>query len=191
YFSSLDPVEIVNKIRLTQGVTIIPGKTLLFFDEIQECPEAITALRYFYEKMAELHVIAAGSLLEFVFDQENFRMPVGRVQYLFVKPLSFGEYLTASGFQSLREYLSTVTLQNPPDAIYHERLLKLIREYLVLGGMPKVVNSYLQSNNMSDVQRMQTSILTTYQDDFGKYAKSLDLQYLQTLFVRTPFLVSQ
>lgn len=191
YFSSFNPTEIVNKIRLTQGVAIVPGKTLLFLDEVQECPEAISSLRYFYEKMPELHVIAAGSLLEFVFDQEHFRMPVGRLQYLFLKPLSFAEFLTACGFESLREYLNSVTLQNPPDEVFHEKLLKLLREYMVLGGMPKVVSTYLQNNNVSDVQRIQTSILTTYQDDFGKYAKSLDLQYLQTLFVRTPFLISQ
>lgn len=190
-FSSFDPHEIVNKIRLSQGASIAPGKTLLFLDEIQECPEAITALRYFYEKMPELHVIAAGSLLEFVFHQENFRMPVGRVQYLFIKPLSFGEFLTASGFQGLREHLHSVTIQNPPDVLFHEQLLKLVRQYLVVGGMPKAISTFLQNSNINEAQKIQTVILTTYRDDFGKYAKSLDTRYLQTLFTRTPFLVSQ
>lgn len=190
-FTTLDPFEIVNRIRLLQGVTITEGKSLLFLDEIQECQEAITSLRYFYEKMPMLHVIAAGSLLEFVFHQENFRMPVGRVQYLFIKPLSFGEFLTATGFENLREYLGSVTIQNPPENFFHEKLLSLIRQYLVLGGMPKAVNTFLQNNNMNDAQRIQTSILTTYQDDFGKYAKPLEIRYLQTLFVRVPFLISQ
>lgn len=191
YFTSFDPLEIVNKIRLTQAATITPGKTLLFLDEIQECPEAITALRYFYEKMPQLHVIAAGSLLEFVFNQEKFRMPVGRVEYLFIKPLSFGEFLSARGFDTLRAHLNTITLKTPPEAVIHEKLLKLVREYMVLGGMPKAISTYLETSNINDVQRIQTSILTTYQDDFGKYAKSIEIRYLQSLFSRVPFLVSQ
>lgn len=191
YFTSLDPIEIVNKIRLTQGTAIMPGKTLLFLDEIQECPEAITALRYFYEKMPMLHVIAAGSLLEFVFHQEKFRMPVGRVQYLFIKPLSFGEFLCARGFETLRDYLNTITLKNRPEEVIHEKLLKLLREYMVLGGMPKAIHIYLESSNIHDVQRIQTSILATYQDDFGKYANSFEMRYLQVMFRKTPFLISQ
>jgi uncharacterized protein len=190
-FTSLDPQEIVNKIRLLKGATIIPGKTLLFLDEIQECPEAITALRYFYEKIPELHVIAAGSLLEFVFHQEDFRMPVGRIQYLFLKPLSFGEFLNASGFSALRDHLQTVTCQHPLDETLHDQLLKLMREYMLIGGMPKVVSTYLQTKDISAAQKMQTVILTTYQDDFGKYAGSVDIRYLTTLFVRAPLLVSQ
>ena len=191
YFTSLDPQEILNKIRLLKGGALIPGKTLLFLDEIQECPEAITALRYFYEKIPDLHVIAAGSLLEFVFNKEEFRMPVGRVQYLFLKPLSFGEYLTVSGFGALRDHLQTVSCQHPPDLSLHEQLLKLMREYLFLGGMPKAVEAYLQTKDISAAQKIQTVILTTYQDDFGKYARSADIRYLTQLFIRAPLLVSR
>lgn len=190
-FSSLDPIEILNKIRLLKGAAIVAGKTLLFLDEIQECPEAIMALRYFYEKAAELHVIAAGSLLEFVFHQQSFRMPVGRVQYLFVKPLSFGEFLVASGFETIREHLNGVTIARPLDGMLHQQLLKLLRQYMLLGGMPKVVDTYLRTQDITDAQRMQTAILTTYQDDFGKYSGSLDIRYMIALFVRVPRLVSQ
>ena len=190
-FSSLDPHEILNKIRLLKGITIIAGKTLLFLDEIQECPEAIMALRYFYEKIPDLHVIGAGSLLEFVFHKEDFRMPVGRVQYLFLRPLSFGEFLVSTGYESLRDHLKTITFENPIEEVLHQQLLKLLRQYLILGGMPKVVYTYLHSKDISDAQKMQTVILTTYQDDFGKYAGSLDIRYLNTLFVRIPRLVSQ
>lgn len=190
-FSTLNPEEICNKLRLLKGVTIEKGKTLLFLDEIQECPEAITALRYFYEKMPEFHVIAAGSLLEFAFHRENFRMPVGRVQYLFLKPLSFGEFLEAYGYGSLREFLKTVSPEKPIEAVLHEQLLKLMREYLLLGGMPKVVSTYLHSKNVGDAQKIQTVILTTYQDDFGKYAKATDIRYLTAVFTKVPLLVSQ
>jgi predicted AAA+ superfamily ATPase len=190
-FSSLDPHEILNKIRLLKGVNITAGKTLLFLDEIQECPEAIMALRYFYEKIPDLHVIGAGSLLEFVFHKENFRMPVGRVQYLFLKPLSFGEFLVSAGYESLREHLKTVTVEKPIDEVLHQQLLKLLRQYFLIGGMPKVVDTYLRSKDINAAQKMQTVILTTYQDDFGKYAGPLDIRYINTLFVRIPRLVSQ
>lgn len=190
-FTTFDPHEILNKIRLLKGAQLIAGKTLLFLDEIQECPEAITALRYFYEKMPELHVIGAGSLLEFVFHKENFRMPVGRVQYLFLKPLSFGEYLIACGFESLRKYLGGITFDTPIEEVLHQQLLKLMRQYIFLGGMPKVVETFLNSKDISEAQKMQTIILTTYQDDFGKYAGHLDIRYLITLFMRVPRLVSQ
>jgi predicted AAA+ superfamily ATPase len=190
-FSSLDPHEILNKIRLLKGAKITPDSTLLFLDEMQECPEAILAFRYFYEKMPELHVIGAGSLLEFIFHKEDFRMPVGRVQYLFVKPLSFGEFLTALGHEALREYLKTVSLNTAIDVDVHNLLLKFVRQYLLIGGMPKVVDTYLQSKDLSEVQKMQTVILTTYRDDFGKYAESFEIKYLSTLFTRVPRLVSQ
>ena len=96
-FKSLDPKFICESLSLRLNQAIIPGQTLLFLDEIQECPEAIQALRYFKEAMPELHVIGAASLLEFVLNQEDFRMPVGRVQNLYLKPLSFQEFLLAIG----------------------------------------------------------------------------------------------
>lgn len=190
-FATLDPYDILNKIRLQKGVIINPGNTLLFLDEIQECPEAIMSLRYFYEKIPNLHVIGAGSLLEFIFDKKNFRMPVGRVQYLFLKPLSFGEFLNAKGFEDLRKYLSEVTFQNPVEDLFHAQLLKLLREYILLGGMPKVVDTFLRTKNITEAQKIQSVILTTYQDDFGKYSGLLDIKYLNTLFARVPRLISQ
>ena len=92
-FTSLEPIKIVNAIQLITGRTILPGKTLLFLDEIQECPQAILALRYFKEQMSELHVIGAGSLLEFILNDANFQIPVGRIQFMYLRPLSFGEFL--------------------------------------------------------------------------------------------------
>ncbi|MCX6582096.1 MAG: ATP-binding protein [Candidatus Aminicenantes bacterium] len=114
-FDTLNPKEIIGTISLLSKNDITPGKTLLFLDEIQECPKAITALRYFYEQMPELHVIAAGSLLEFTLGQENFKMPVGRIQYLYMKPLSFCEFLDAAGEHKARELIENITWENFPN----------------------------------------------------------------------------
>ena len=102
-FESLNPGEIVPRLELILQTEIIPGKSLLFLDEIQECPPAILALRYFKEKLPDLHVIGAGSLLEFVLKSPDFRMPVGRVSFLHLYPLSFGEFLTSAENKRLRE----------------------------------------------------------------------------------------
>src|SRR3990167_2582045 len=110
-FETLQPTEILQKLTLSTHQKIIPGKTLLFLDEIQDCPNAIRALRYFKEKMPELHVIGAGSLLEFTLNQADFRMPVGRVQSLYLKPLSFKEFLSALGYQDLREFIGQADLE--------------------------------------------------------------------------------
>ena len=104
-FNTLDPNEILEKISLITNKRIIPGETLIFLDEIQEWPSAIMSLRYFYEEKRELHVIGADSLLEFTLESENFRMPVGRIQYLYLHPMSFGEFLDALDKSELRRYL--------------------------------------------------------------------------------------
>ena len=105
FFTSLDPKEMIEKIVFTTREKIKPGKTLLFIDEIQNCPRAIVALRYFYEEMPELHVIAAGSLLEFALTRAKISIPVGRIQYLFMYPLSFKEFLLALGYEALHDHL--------------------------------------------------------------------------------------
>lgn len=188
-FDTLLPEKIVSAIELVTGTIVQPGKTLLFLDEIQECPKAIIALRYFKEQMPELHIIGAGSLLEFVINEEDFSMPVGRIQFLFLRPLTFFEFLSAMGKQRLRDYLKTVTLQEPPQKSVHDELMKLVREYLALGGMPGVLFSYLQTRNLLQTQDVQTDILATYRRDFGKYAKKTNHKYLSMLFEKAPGLV--
>jgi predicted AAA+ superfamily ATPase len=190
-FTSLDPREIVSRLALLSKSPIKPGETLLFLDEVQECPEALQALRYFKEQMPELHVIAAGSLLEFVLNSPNFKMPVGRVQSLYLKPFSFYEYLDAIGHEQWREYLNNVTLQESVDEILHQQLLKKLKEYLLLGGMPAVIQSYLNYQNYQLCQEQQAAILDTYRNDFGKYAKHIDYKNLQLLFAKVPGLIGQ
>jgi predicted AAA+ superfamily ATPase len=170
-FSSLDPLKITSSIELITGKRIEPGSTLLFLDEIQECPQAVMALRSFKEEMPQLHVIGAGSLLEFILNHKSFRMPVGRVQFMYLRPLSFGEYLDASGHSNLRKYLKGIHVQEIIEDAVHEKLLSLVREYFALGGMPAVVSSYLELKSLLSCQEIQTSILTAYRKDFGKWLK--------------------
>lgn len=190
-FDDLDPQKIINKIQLVMGVTISQETTLLFLDEIQECPQAIMAMRYFREKMPRLAVIGAGSLLEFALESSEFRMPVGRVQFLYLKPLSFAEFLSASGNQNLRDFLDTVELSTMIDAVVHSKLLELVRLYLMLGGMPAVLKSYFETGDIAACQRIQSSLLQTFRSDFGKYAKASEHNYLNRVFDATPLLVGQ
>jgi predicted AAA+ superfamily ATPase len=190
-FTTLDPQEILASLKILTKQPIEPGRTLLFLDEIQDCPNAIRALRYFKEKLPELHVIGAGSLLEFTINQEDFRMPVGRVQSLYLKPLSFKEYLTASGYQDLRSFLENSTLQTNINSAIHQKLLKLIREYMILGGMPAVLQEFFSSQDWQQCQNIQSLLLNTYRNDFGKYASRIEIKYLQRLFEKVPGLIAQ
>ena len=190
-FESLEPNKILKLISALGNHPIIPGKTLLFFDEIQECPNAISALRYFKEQMPELHVIGAGSLLEFTLNEPDFRMPVGRIQSLFLKPLSFYEFLHAAQHDALVSLIKEIRLGDEIPSVIHEKLLSLLREYMIIGGMPAVVGHYLQYNDLNQVQILQSSLLVTYRNDFGKYAKSTKHKYLQKLFEKTPGMIGQ
>lgn len=188
-FNTLLPKQIISAIELFTGSAIHIGQTLLFLDEIQECPLAITALRYFKEQMPDLHVIGAGSLLEFILNEEEFSIPVGRVQFLYMRPMSFREFLMALGREDLRDYLRAVTLESPPIPIVHEELLKLIREYMALGGMPAVISAYIQTKSLYQTQDVQSDILVAYRRDFGKYAKKTKHKGLQILFEKAPGLI--
>ncbi len=190
-FVTFDPQEILERISLYTGKKTEPGETLLFLDEIQECPKAITSLRYFYEEMPQIHLIAAGSLLEFTLSSENFRMPVGRIQYLFLFPLSFGEFLTAIGESELRTFVfDGAKLEKIPESL-HIKLIEYVRKYFIIGGMPAVVQEYISTRNIFDCQKIQRSILDTYSDDFAKYARKSKHQYLKKVFNAVPGMVGQ
>lgn len=190
-FDNLDPLSICAKLEIAFKTRIIPGKTLLFLDEIQNCPKAITALRYFKEKLPTLHVIAAGSLLEFILHEEHFSFPVGRVQFLYLKPLSFYEYLIWQNHDRLVEILDHVTLQTPPEPFIHEQLLLLLREYFLIGGMPSVVLRFLETQSFLECQTVLTNLSATYRADFPKYATKSQYKHLQSFFEKGPGLVAQ
>ncbi|MCK9582621.1 MAG: ATP-binding protein [Endomicrobiales bacterium] len=188
-FVTLKPIEIINKLQMLMGVAIEAGKTLLFLDEIQECPNAIMSLRYFKEQYDKLAVIGAGSLMEFALSSPAFRMPVGRVQFMYLEPLSFGEFLSASGNEKLRSYMAGIHFNSTIDDAIHNKLMDLLRVYLIVGGMPAVVKEYINSKNYLNCQRLQNSLLQTYRSDFGKYAKNSEHKNLQKVFDEAPRLV--
>jgi hypothetical protein len=160
------------------GQKITPGKTLLFFDEIQACPRAITALRYFYEELPELHVVGAGSLLEFALKDASF--PVGRIQFLNLYPLCFAEYLEAIG----NAPAAAVVLGHPADITpaVHELLRDQLNRYFFIGGMPAAVKAYAESGSLRDAFEVQGEIVESYRMDFAKYTPRVDRYCLDTVF---------
>lgn len=190
-FTSYDPKEIIEKITLFTHTKITPQKTLLFLDEIQECPNAIVALRYFYEEMQDINIIAAGSLLEFTMQSENFSVPVGRIQYLYMYPISFSEFLSAMNEESLINYLKKQdNIKKLPEAL-HNKLTDYIRRYFYIGGMPAVVEKYLESSDIIECQKIQKAIIDTYIEDFSKYAKKSRHELLSKIFTKSTALIGQ
>lgn len=190
-FESLEPKEILRSLELLSRQAIIPGKTLLFLDEIQQCPKALQSLRYFKERLPELHVIAAGSLLEFAIQEENFSFPVGRVQFARLYPLSFEEFLEASGDISLRQELSSFHITRPPPRALHEHLLARLQEYFVIGGMPQVMQTYLLGKSFLEARYIQKSLWDTYENDFAKYAPKTSHRHLKKVFMEAPHLIGE
>lgn len=180
---NLDPKRILQDILALNAEKIVPGSTLLFFDEIQMAPQAITALRYFYEEMPELHVIAAGSLLDFTI--EKIGIPVGRVRSLYMYPVSFIEFLVAIERTNVVEQLLEQS-----NIVYssgvHADLLDMVGKYLAVGGMPEAVNQWISSGNINECILVHQEIIDTYQQDFGKYAKASQIDHVARVFAAIP-----
>lgn len=170
---------IVQKIAIYINVPIEEGKTLLFLDEIQECPEAIMALRFFKEDYPGLHVIAAGSLLEFTL-QELPTFGVGRIHTLFMYPMTFDEFLNANNENGLISMKKQADSQHPLDAAFHEKLIEYFRIYLLVGGMPEAVLAWIKTHNFNQCSHIQEDIILTYEDDFSKYKKRVSPDLLRT-----------
>lgn len=185
-FVTLDPAKIVKHIELLLNATIVPGETLLFFDEIQECPQALKSLRYFKEKMPKLHVVAAGSLLEFVLNDEQFTFPVGRVDFLYMKPLSFEEFLLTQREEKLLEYIKEVSLKEGVPEVIHNKLIGFVKEYCLIGGMPESIMHFHSNTSYAECQKFQKVLLVAYESDFAKYASKIQHKHLQTLFSHAP-----
>jgi len=177
FFSSifeknLSVFEVCEQLAVLTNTPIVAGETLLFFDEIQTCIPAISMLRYFYEKMPELHVIAAGSLLEFVLaDIPSFG--VGRVRSLYMYPISFREYLMAHGEHLLLDQLNKASVSNPLSEPMHQKIINHHKKFLIIGGMPEAVSVYVNSKDLLEVQRVLNDLLLSVQADFAKYKSSV------------------
>ena len=175
----IDVHLIAQKISSYINVPIEEGKTLLFLDEIQECPEAIMALRFFKEDYPKLHVIAAGSLLEFTL-QELPTFGVGRIHSLFMYPMTFDEFLGANHEESLLSMRNKADSRHPLDEPFHEKLVEYFRTYLIVGGMPESVLAWINTHDFNRCRNIQEDIILTYEDDFGKYKKRVNPDLLRT-----------
>lgn len=181
----LSAEHILEKLSLFTHEKIVPGECLLFFDEIQECPDAIRALRYFKEELPALHVIAAGSLIDFVL--KKIGVPVGRVQFMYLYPLSFSEFLTVNDRDDLRQYILTQQV----DPIIHRQILDYLKNYFWLGGMPAVVSAWLNNRDPQLCHEIQDEIIEAYQQDFHKYASDKQIPYLSKVFAAIPKLLGK
>lgn len=171
---NLEPVRIISELEILLNAKISIGSDLLFFDEIQASPKAIMALRYFYEEMPDLHVIAAGSLLEFAMKDISF--PVGRVQMMTMTPMNFFEFLNATGKEKAADLLLSAP-EKLPDAL-HNLLLDSLRQYMFVGGMPECVEIWLKTNSFTNVFECQANLIETFRQDFSKYAPYADKRSL-------------
>ncbi|WP_295858094.1 ATP-binding protein [uncultured Oscillibacter sp.] len=162
-----NPQRIIELLSLIAGEKILPGKTLIIFDEIQECPEALNTLKYFKEKANEYHVIAAGSLLGTLLTQPK-SYPVGMVNLLDIYPLTFDEFLEATD-ESLYAYYSSIQKGQPIEEIFHNRLLEAYNYYLIIGGMPECVSSWIAHKDPAKISQIQKELIEVYENDFSKH----------------------
>ncbi len=188
-FASSRPRQIVQLLEAQFHTRIEPGSSLIFLDEIQAVPEVFACLRNFQEEFSGLHVIAADSLLDDTLTQEDISAPVGRIEYLHIGPMQFEEYLIAAGHQGLVDFMTRYRPGDEiPDAL-HQKLLALIRRFLVTGGMPEAVEVILDSGSFLDGDIIKQSILVTLQDDFARYGRRVDRDRLPKVFRKLPELV--
>jgi uncharacterized protein len=185
-FKSNDPQKICQLISLQTGKTIQNNTTLLFLDEIQKATEAIVALRYFYEELPQLHVICAGSLLEFTLAEGGFPMPVGRIEYLHLGPMSFNEFLIALNEKLLADYICEFEIDDEMELSIHLKIIDFLKIYFVVGGMPESVKAYIEDKTYQKSEQVKQSILSTYRDDFGKYALISHHELIRKLFNKLP-----
>lgn len=184
---NLEAKQMLADLEVLLGQRITPGKTLLVIDEIQACPRAITALRYFFEEVPALHVIAAGSLLEFALQEISF--PVGRVQFLYCYPLTFAEYLDATGHVDAAQ-----TILKKPFRLsesIHTFLCDELRRYFFVGGMPESVKAFVETGSMKASFEVQEEIVETFRLDFSKYSPKSDKHCLNGVLTTAAKNVSQ
>ncbi|MBT3495625.1 MAG: AAA family ATPase [Candidatus Marinimicrobia bacterium] len=176
----MDVQNIIQTLSVQYNIPIIEGTTLVFFDEIQACPNAIRSLRYFYEKMPDLHVVAAGSLLEFALE-EIPSFGVGRIQTLFMYPLTYHEFLSEI-HPSLPPIIDAADSNNPLENNLHQLACDYFKTYQIIGGMPEVVSEYLETGNYLNCTQLLDNLVQSFQTDFAKYKKRSPLEALKLVF---------
>lgn len=183
FAENLNPERIIKELEIYFKKPILPGKTLIIFDEIQECPEALNSLKYFCEKKNEYHIASAGSLLGVKLSKG---FPVGKVNFLDLAPLNFFEFLDALGESSLRKFIEELEGPRAISEIFHEKLIKLLKYYFIIGGMPEAVATYLKHENLEQVRVVQKEILDAYTLDFAKHAPEEEVMKIMAVWESIP-----
>lgn len=184
-----DPKSILEQLAFVYGKVILPGKTLIIFDEIQECPNALNALKYFEEEAKEYHIISAGSLLGIRLSHTSF--PVGKVDFLDMYPMTFTEFLEADGQKNLVDYMNSIKkMENIPD-IFFNKLSEKLKAYFIIGGMPEVVNSWVKYKDMEKVNKIQDNILQSYESDFSKHTTNVEANRISIIWNSIPSQISK
>ena len=191
FFDASNPAKVLRGLEAYMGAKIDPEHALVFLDEIQAAPQVLANLRWFAEEMPELPVVAAGSLLDFVLADHSFSMPVGRISYLHLEPMSFEEFLCAIGQEGLREFIGEFYPGGEIPELIHLRLMEFYRDYLVVGGMPAAVSSWQRENSPLTCAEIQQDLLTTLRDDFAKYSGRVPLQRLERVLDAVPRLLGR
>lgn len=181
---SLGDFEKIIQVKFQQK--IIPQETLIFIDEIQNSPSLIKLLRFFYEEKPDVHVIGAGSLLQAKIEREGLSLPVGRVEYAYLYPLDFFEYLGAKGETELLNFLKEVLPDEHIPQGIHEIALKLFYEYTMVGGMPEIVKVFLENNGTGALKNIYSSLFTGYSEDVYKYSSLANSRYLAYVIEKSP-----
>lgn len=190
-FKSTSPEEVIVSIERQTGIGYHEKKTLLFLDEIQKAPHAFANLRWFYEEKPNLPVIATGSLLDFILRDHEFSMPVGRIAYLFLEPMSFQEFLAAHKEDIAIQYLESLALETSIEDALHLKFMTYFRDYLLVGGMPAAIQSWIDFRSPAKVGEIHQNLLNTYVDDFNKYAGRIPTDRLQKIFRYVPRLLGK
>lgn len=185
-FTSNDPQKIVNLLKAKFSTKIIPGKTLLFLDEVQKTPEVLVSLRYFYEEMPGLAIVCAGSLLDLALNEINFSMPVGRISYMYMGSMSFQEFLIAMGHEQYVEFLDNYTLDLEIPLVMHKQLLDLLKTYCIVGGLPESIRNYVEKRDLLETDHIKQGLINAYQEDFAKYATTAQQMRMRQIFNLVP-----
>lgn len=185
-FSSNDVQQILLNLSIIANEKIVPENSLLFLDEIQTSPKLFSKLRWFAEDLPQLPVIAAGSLLDFILNDHTFSMPVGRISYMYIEPLSFEEFLLANDKNSLYEYLLAYNFNLTIPTAIHEQFMTLLKEYILVGGMPAAVLNWSNEHSLNKINQIQNDLLATYRDDFSKYKGRVAIERLEEVMMAIP-----
>ena len=184
FINTKDPKRIIEQLSFVHGKAIKPKETLIIFDEIQECPDALNSLKYFQEEANEYHIACAGSLLGIKLSHTSF--PVGKVEFLNMYPMTFSEFLIADGSENLVKYMKSIEKIEEIPEIFFNRLEEKLKMYFIIGGMPEAVKMWIEEKDINLVNKVQDNILKAYENDFGKHTENSEANKISLIWNSIP-----